>query len=47
MTLQKPDPGFYKKYFRDINILLRETPDGVPEIWNETVEFSRLQPELS
>ena len=29
------------------NILLRETPDGVPEIWNEMVEFSRLQPELS
>ena len=29
------------------NILLRETPNGVPEIWNEMVEFSRLQPELS
>ena len=29
------------------NILLRETPDGVPETWNEMVELSRLQPELS
>jgi len=28
------------------NILLRAKPDGTPDIWNEKVEFTRLQPEF-